>query len=767
VPGFEAALMADGPDKQQKLEEAADALREELEQLGAKVTELTLVQPPTILLGFVWGQVFIGRIRNQADDDKEPATKGFELYQLALEYLHAIWSGKGGPFPDGPLDEAKARELLTLFEEFRTKTFQFCMLSSIALADATEVQSKLDFQAKSTWVSIRGHRHQVLEEEFFQFVLSPHDEELRETYGVGAAEVAAGMQRIADAFRSGHAEAALLLREQHERTLELSEREAIPMKEAINKIKEQDPAFGAQIAGATMDLFMGGICNVSRHSKLPEPLLEDLGYKPGEEARFFEQGPFAGTPLRTLPARIRPLIKLGSDYYATDGQFVRDSAYRAIQRGLIGRKSEYRESWNSKQKKLTEGAVPAILNNQLHGATIYNDVYFQDVSTGNWVETDSVGIVDDVLFIIEAKAGVMAMHSPASDFQRHIRAVQDLVVKAYKQCKRFLEYLASAPEVPIYKLEDGAYQEVARIGLASFRTVLPVGLTVEAFTPFSAMCKELSEVTPILERFPFISMSIDDLFVLKRFLTSTGMFFHYFTVRQQVAGIKEAMMFDEQDHLGAYVSRNRFDQDMTEQLKNADMVSWDGFSDKISDYFAQADWEKHPVPQQTFPAELAEILTSLDASRRKGWLELDAHLRDLSGDSRENFASVVRNMRLTLAQHSVRSFLFDGHLPLQVFVHVSNYSVPSTEVTHRGEVACLIADKPEALAVALGYEGDKLASVTVTKVRSPPVFRADYGALVAEAISKRKNYVELGGAKGRRSTEKLSKRAKRRARHKK
>jgi hypothetical protein len=270
VPGFEAALMADGPDKQQKLEEAADALREELEQLGAKVTELTLVQPPTILLGFVWGQVFIGRIRNQADDDKEPATKGFELYQLALEYLHAIWSGKGGPFPDGPLDEAKARELLTLFEEFRTKTFQFCMLSSIALADATEVQSKLDFQAKSTWVSIRGHRHQVLEEEFFQFVLSPHDEELRETYGVGAAEVAAGMQRIADAFRSGHAEAALLLREQHERTLELSEREAIPMKEAINKIKEQDPAFGAQIAGATMDLFMGGICNVSRHSKLPE-----------------------------------------------------------------------------------------------------------------------------------------------------------------------------------------------------------------------------------------------------------------------------------------------------------------------------------------------------------------------------------------------------------------------------------------------------------------------------------------------------------------
>jgi len=38
--------------------------------------------------------------------------------------------------------------------------------------------------------------------------------------------------------------------------------------------------------------------------------------------------------MRTLPARIKPGIRLGEDYFATDGQFVRDSAYRAIQWGL-------------------------------------------------------------------------------------------------------------------------------------------------------------------------------------------------------------------------------------------------------------------------------------------------------------------------------------------------------------------------------------------------------------------------------------------------
>ena len=89
-------------------------------------------------------------------------------------------------FPDGEVDEVKAKELLELFEEFRTKTMQFCLISSLAnKANATELESNLDFNAKSAWVLIRGHRHQVLEGEFFQFVLSPHDDALNKAYGVG------------------------------------------------------------------------------------------------------------------------------------------------------------------------------------------------------------------------------------------------------------------------------------------------------------------------------------------------------------------------------------------------------------------------------------------------------------------------------------------------------------------------------------------------------------------------------------------------------
>jgi hypothetical protein len=542
-----------------------------------------------------------------------------------------------------------------------------------------------------------------------------------------------------------------------------------------NSLREELEQLGAKVTAlaltqpptSLLGYIWAQVCNVSRHAKVPEALLEDLGYEPGGETKFFEEGLFTGTPLRTLPARVRPLVRLGSDYYATDGQFVRDSAYRAIQRGLIDRNNAYRESWNSRQKKLTEQAFPAILKKQLETATIYNEVYFKDAATGQWVESDTVGLMDDTLFMIEAKAGVMAMHSPATDFERHIRAVRDLVIKAYSQCKRLVEYLASAPEVPIYKLDGGEYKEIAKLRLDSFRRVLPIGLTVEAFTPFSAMCKELPEVTPILKKYPFISMSIDDLFVLKRFLPSTGMLFHYLDVRQHMAGINDAMMFDEQDHLGAYVSRNRFDQDMIEQLKKADRVSWDGFSDKVSNYFSGPDWQDAPVPQQTFPTELAKILAALDSFRPRGWLEFDAHLRDLRGDSRENLASLVREVLPSLARHPMRSFLFDGHSPFQVFLHVADHSVPAAEIAHRGEVGCLITKKQETLVLVIGYADDKIASVRLAKVQSPPIIRADYDALVSEANSKREKYLELRDARRQKPTEKLSKRARRRQRHKK
>ena len=57
---------------------------------------------------------------------------------------------------------------------------------------------------------------------------------------------------------------------------------------------------------------------------------------------------------------------------------------------------------------------------------------------------------------------------------------------------------------------------------------------------------------------------------------SVGELLHYIEVRQHIAGLEGALLFDETDHLGAYIAKHRFDVDIRELLKKGDQVIWEG-----------------------------------------------------------------------------------------------------------------------------------------------------------------------------------------------
>ncbi|MGJ5134384.1 hypothetical protein [Bradyrhizobium oligotrophicum] len=750
-----AALIAQGEDRQAKLEKAATDLRVEMEQLAAEIRGLVLVQPPQELLGYLWSQFFTAIALGDSEKPASDNTDAINKFQFVLEYIHAVWSSHTGEFATDGFDQAKATELEEKCEKLRT-TAMFYATASSQLGTPSEfgdVSSDIEFQAKSAWVMIRGHRYQVLEEEFFQFVLAPHETALHAAYGIGSDEIAKGIQSIADSFRTGYGGAVEKMHTRWSACLDTMESEGLPMEAAIEKMKAADSDFSTEMGTVFLDLFRGGICNLSTHTKLPEALLQDLSYEPGAETEFFAPGDYCGTPYRTLPARIKPVVHLSDGYYATDGQFVRDSAYRAVQRGVIARKPEYREGWNKNQKELIESAFQAIFSNQLKDAELFKEVYFKDRTTGEWVETDLVGILDDTLFNVEAKAGVLAMHSPATNLDRHIRTIRELVVKAYRQCKRFLDYLGSGDEMPIYRLKDGKYEEVRKLRLKDFRRVLPIGLTVESFTPFSSMCKQIPELAPIAGSFPFVSMSVDDLFVLKRFLPTTGELLHYLEVRQAVAGLPRVMVFDETDHLGAYIKRNRFDQDMKEQLEKADMATWDGFSEVIDEHFTGEDWEKKPVPTQEYPAEIAEILRALDHSRPKGWLETDAYLRNFGSEARDKLDSVLKDLKSSLKKHPVRRFLYGNEEPIQIYLSCALGQPSIHDVQHHGEVACLIAKTSNIKVLILDCEANgKIRSARTNRIKAPPIMRADYSQLAAEA--ERLKSRSIIGTKGKKPKKK-------------
>lgn len=729
---------------EKKRKEAAASLLNDMETTAARMRELIVSMPPHDLLGYIYAQhmmkVMAGQSGNQ-EQHKDSRDELIDESQFLLEYVHAVLASDAAP-PDMTFDEAQCAELFELGRKLREQAIFFAMATSADTKGGVfgPDTADIEFRAKSTWVMLRGNRYQVLEGEFYRYVLAPHNDVLKEVYGVGAADIAEGFQAMADATRSGHADAIVEMMKQFDAAQAFVAAQEKPVGDAM-KAWIAANAEQSKAAGRAMDdMFRGGIANVSRHTKLPPMLLADLAYRRGEEIEFFAAGDFAGTPYRTLPARKKPLIQLGSDYYAVDPCFTRDAGYRALLHNLLQRKPDYKKAFEGRQKAMSEAAFADILAAQLPGAAIFQEVYYKDPANKKWSENDTLILIDDVLFLVEAKAGAAAtIASPALDFGRHAQAVQDLVLKAYKQCERFFNYVNSADEVPLYHLVDGKYEECGRVRRSDYRVMLPIGLTVESFSPFSTYCKELPQVKPLLGKHAFVSLSIDELFVLKRFLPTPGSFAHYMEVRQAVAGVRRAHLFDEFDHLGAYLKKNRFDQEIADQLKGGkvNLLIWDGMSELVDRSFEGEDWEGRPFPTQAFPKEILKLLGALDATRARGWLSAESHIRDLGEEGRNNLAKMLSDLRQTLNQHPARYFLLSGSsAPLFVWLQKHDHQIDWAKVNHKASAAALAAKAPNVIGVVAEVSADGTYSRAQSFGVRIPIARTEENAQVYEDAAR-------------------------------
>lgn len=701
-------------DKQSRQTMAASLLKE-MEDTADRMRTLVVAMPAHDLIAHIYGQPMMQALSELTDTPDDEAPQASEDLindnQFLLEYVHAVLASDIEP-AETIFDEGGCAELYELARNLRQQATLYAMATSVDTKDGLfgPDTADIEFRAKSTWVMIRGHRYQVLEGEFYRYVLAPHNDLLKEVYGVGAVEIAEGFQAMADATRSGPADAFEEMMTQFDAAQAFAAARGKPFADVSKEWAAANADQAKAVGQALEDVFRGGVANVSRHTKLPSKLLADLAYRRGEETEFFAAGDMSGTPYRTLPARKKPLVQLGSDYYAIDPCFARDAGYRALLFNLLRHKPNYRKAFEDRQKEMSEAAFADILSAQLPGATVFREVYYKDPTTKQWSENDTLILLDDVLILVEAKAGAAAtIASPALDFSRHAQSVQDLVIKAYKQCERFFDYLNSAEEVPLYRRTNGRYVECGRVRRADYRVMVPIGLTIESFSPFSAYCKELPQVRPLLGKHAFVSLSIDDLFVLKRLLPTPGEFSHYMEVRQAVAAIRKAHLFDEVDHLGAYLTKNRFDLEISEQLKNgkASLVLWDGMSDVVDKSFEGADWDAEPFATQGLPEEVQRLLGALNAFRAAGWLAAESHIRDWGDEARNNLAHMLSDCRQTLNRHPARYFTLAGDdRPLFVWLQRHGQPIDTAAVGKKAAAAALAVRASAITAVVAEATAD-------------------------------------------------------------
>jgi hypothetical protein len=352
------------------------------------------------------------------------------------------------------------------------------------------------------------------------------------------------------------------------------------------------------------------------------------------------------------------------------------------------------------------------------------------------------------MICLEAKAGTESLAAPSSNMGSHINKIEELVVKAYRQAKRFIDYIYASEEAPLYRKADGGkFVEITRIKRASLRKVYPIGLTVEAFSPYSAAVKERDDVVAIAEQHNFISMSIDDLFVLRRLLRGTGEFLHYLDVRQALAGMKNVTLFDEMDHVGAYISNNRMDQRIMQMIKDegADFVSVDGMQEDILDpYFSHPDWPDCSPPVQQYPARTQELLDSLAATSHSGWLSGDSFIRDMSGEGRLQISDNFDKLLPNLAHKASTYFAVGGEITAMFALIRNNINPAATDINQTAETMAIALKQTKIrLFEIMVKPGGDIEAVVSKFVAAPPLVRQDYPRLLADAIAMRSKLTKL------------------------
>ena len=573
--------------------------------------------------------------------------------QRMVDYVQSVIAGV--PPAEDVAEEVSEEEWSALKADvetlFRRLTFEYpAARTAHRKIQDPELDMALEgFQVRAEllWSHVRGKRYQAHERQALLDVLTPHSGELQKLFGLTAEALVAEINKLLAKLTRGLHEAVEAFESFREDTLgrleTLIHAEPDPDFESLHARVFKDEATASRGARVMKDLVGLGLFDVAANSELPPELVRSLTWRPGEDDSFFAPGPFAGWPLRIWPISRRPFIELDGRAYCFDIFGLFDNLYRVLQRLIFQLDPAYRPTWNALQKEVSETLPLHYLTKLLPGATTFGSVYYRTRIGGSgaqWYEADGLVVYDDHLLVLEVKAGAFTYTSPTTDLQAHLSSLRSLVLDPVSQGRRFVDYLETAPEVPIF---NAAHQEIARLRWGDYRHVTVCAVTLDAFTELAARANHLREVGLDLGARPVWAVSIDDLRVYSDLIENPLVFLHFVEQRLRAAASPLIDLDDELDHYGLYLAQNNYTQYAEEiVIQGPAALRFNGFREPIDAYFGNiVRGEATAPPRQDMPPRIAEIIDQIERTGGAGRSAIASFILDWGGKMRADIAGAV------------------------------------------------------------------------------------------------------------------------------
>lgn len=543
--------------------------------------------------------------------------------------------------------------------------------------------------------NVRGHRYQVFEDEYYEKLLSIHNDTFQTLFNLSYKDILEGIKKLQYALSQGKFEAINKM----ERLFKEYEKGQWNILDEFNEAHQKE---GIEICDELLGLKLRKVISVTGWS---DKFVKEFSYGLDEELDFFQEPEFAGWPVVALPIKKRPFIEIDNEYYCFDYYTFIDNFYRSIQKTINRLDPVYQ--WNKRQNEASEKMVESIFQKILPCSKTYHGNYYPfNGSVKQLAENDLLVLYFDTLIIVEVKAGSFTYTPPLSDYKSHISSYKTLIEKADWQCKRTYDYLVSEdyPEIYDYK---GNIKE--KINMSAISDIFMISVTVDNINDFAARAEKLNFLKLQCDA---ISISVDDLMVYREFFDTPLVFMHFLKQRRLATQKEKIALNDELDHLGLYLEYNCYPFQADYAAKDA-LLQFYGYRESLDKYFCSL---YHPQlnptkPLPYIPDLFIQILKYLEKEKIRNKVEISSYLLDFASDAKDKLCEQVKytlNRQLQIKDACIISTSGTGD-SLRYTCYVNQNGVPLLSYNEKREYilsSLLWNQEQERVLLDLYFDGN-------------------------------------------------------------
>lgn len=639
-----------------QLEESHKKLYPELEQRIQQLQALIQKYDPIELMHRATYMLFPILMKYKSESDFGAGDSKIMPGAEYVQYLIARTKPSSNP---EELTEAGWGELWELVIQVLDLTSTF-LITRKPSSDHPDHVNDLQFLLDSRRLLERIDRYAYFYRDHLSASLLPYAEGIQELFSVSADDIIDGIMQIRDYQSRGVFAKYAELRNQQQRLMEELYDEGFTVDPSASdeevektRIALQSDRFKKQreevevILGQAMtpELF-----DITDLTPLPKSILSLLSVRPGESELYTLTGAHHDdlSPLSTSVLQYKPFLEV-------DGHF-----YTAYHSGLVDRIAEIFESelFNRLPAKISTMAkrrsnyletesrelLAAILKPDF---SFLNAYYPNPDEEGGLTELDALIGVDDILFLVEAKAGGLSEGFIRGAPLSLEGDITDLIIEGQRQSVRAERYINSLKAAPFFE-EDGK-TILYTIKRSDFRQIYRIIITREELGWIGAKLSVLTGMDGTLEKSYPWHISIDDLRVVSELFTNKPItFVHYLEQRKLAAANQVLTQNDELDHIGLYHDMNLY-QDIGVGT-DATQVFMVGYTNEIDHYFHDKMAGENPeVPGQTIPPKFQNLLAALGDTPISGRFLVGTLLLSNGGEGRIDIDTALTELDNALA----------------------------------------------------------------------------------------------------------------------